>query len=80
LGGQERRQCRVPTGKASYCVSHTECPYVLDLIKSLKEDRPSNVNLIIRLDIYYFKKEFVVDVQNKPPHKFASYLKKSKPV
>jgi len=57
LGGQERRQCRVPTGKASFCVSHTECPYVLDLIRSLKEDRPSNVNLIIRQSFFCPKQQ-----------------------
>ena len=46
--GQQRQQCRVPTGKTSFCVPLQECPYVKDLVKSLKKTRPSNVNNIIK--------------------------------
>jgi len=45
--GQQRQQCRVPTGKTSFCVPLAECPYVQDLIRSLNKTRPSNVNKII---------------------------------
>merc|ERR1712241_937112 len=45
---QQRQQCRVPTGKTSFCVPLQECPYVKDLVKSLKKTRPSNVNNMIK--------------------------------
>lgn len=45
--GQERQQCRVPTGKTSFCVPLKECPYVKDLFRSLNSTRPQNVNRII---------------------------------
>ena len=43
------RSCRVPTGKASFCVPLKQCPYVRDLLKSLQKPYPDNVNLIIRV-------------------------------
>ena len=46
---QQRQQCRVPTGKTSFCVPLAECPYVKDLVKSLNKERPSNVNNIIKV-------------------------------
>ena len=48
-GGLLLRSCRVPTGKASFCVPLKQCPYVRDLLKSLKKSYPANVNLIIRV-------------------------------
>ena len=48
-GGLLLRSCRVPTGKASFCVPLKQCPYVRDLLKSLQKPYPDNVNLIIRV-------------------------------
>lgn len=50
------RPCFVPTGKGSFCVPLSQCPYVSDLVKNLKKPIAKDVALVIN-DSFFCPKQ-----------------------